>query len=327
MALAASLAKALPKPKYTGEDETRTQQRGPRIVGPGELDESQIVLRVRHHELPLYWDSHTDRRPQRSGPPPYGQRAGWRPRSAADFGDGGAFPEVPVAQYPLDMGKASSTASNQLAVQVDAEGKVDYSALARQGHTADRVIHASFKDLIPLRNRANAGEISLERPSEEEVAATTERTKNALAALVSGAVAAQKPKNVSGGQRQEATFVRYTPANQGNNTKKGDRIMKIMERQKDPMEVSSPAQLAYGPQLMRRVHSLPNSNTRRSHGALRARLLRLCTRRRGSSLRRTRRHGEYHVSGPRVLTEDWLLTPCSSCQQLEKPKGLHSSAG
>jgi len=189
--------------------------------------------------LPLEENQTLTEGPQRSGPPPYGQRAGWRPRSAADFGDGGAFPEIPVAQYPLDMGKASSASSNQLAVQVDAEGKVDYSALARQGHTADRVIHASFKDLIPLRNRANAGEISLERPSEEEVAATTERTRNALATLVSGAVTAQKPKNVQGGQRKEATFVRYTPSNQGNNTKQGDRIMKIMERQKDPMEVSA----------------------------------------------------------------------------------------
>lgn len=35
--------------------------------------------------------------------PPYGQRKGWRP-SPEDFGDGGAFPECPVAQYPLGMG-------------------------------------------------------------------------------------------------------------------------------------------------------------------------------------------------------------------------------
>lgn len=39
------------------------------------------------------------------GPPPYGKRAGWLPRSQADFGDGGAFPELLVAQYPLDMGR------------------------------------------------------------------------------------------------------------------------------------------------------------------------------------------------------------------------------
>ncbi|KAI1390910.1 SKIP/SNW domain-containing protein [Hypoxylon trugodes] len=218
--MAASLAAALPKPKYTGEDEdipVHAQQRGPRIVGAGQIDESQIVLR-------------------RTGPPPYGQRAGWRPRGQEDFGDGGAFPEIPVAQYPLSMGKESNT-SNALAIQVDAQGKVKYDAIAKQGHAEGRIVHASFKDLIPLRQRADAGEINLERPSEQEVAETTEKTAKALAALVSGAVAAQKPKNVNVGSRKDPTFVRYTPANQmGDNSKKQDRIMKIVERQRDPME-------------------------------------------------------------------------------------------
>lgn len=217
--IAASLQAALPKPKYNGEDEEpRSNQRGPRIVGPGQLDETQIVLK-------------------RTGPPAYGQRSGWRPRGQEDFGDGGAFPEIPVAQYPLDMGKKGSTSSNALAIQVDAEGKVKYDAIAKQGHGEGRIIHTSFKDLIPLRQRADAGEIDLSRPDKATVAATAEKTKNALAALVSGAVAAQKPKNVNIGQRKDPTFVRYTPANQmGDNSKKQDRIMKIVERQKDPME-------------------------------------------------------------------------------------------
>lgn len=37
--------------------------------------------------------------------PPYGQRQGFVPRAQADFGDGGAFPEIHVAQYPLEMGR------------------------------------------------------------------------------------------------------------------------------------------------------------------------------------------------------------------------------
>ena len=54
--LAASLASALPKPKYTGDEEEipiHAQQRGPRIVGAGALDDSQIVLKVspRLHSL------------------------------------------------------------------------------------------------------------------------------------------------------------------------------------------------------------------------------------------------------------------------------------
>ncbi|SLM35021.1 transcriptional regulator cwf13 [Lasallia pustulata] len=219
--IATSLSRTLPKPKYTGESEeipSHAQSKGARVLGAGLLDETQMVLK-------------------RTGPPAYGQRSGWRPRSPEDYGDGGAFPEVPVAQYPLDMGRKGSSTSNALAVQVDAEGRVKYDAIARQGHNDKRIIHASFKDLIPLRQRADVGEISLDRPSEEEVAAATERTKNALATLVSGAVAAQKPKNVKGTSRSDPTYVRYTPANQmGDATRKNDRIMKIVERQQDPME-------------------------------------------------------------------------------------------
>lgn len=135
------------------------------------------------------------------------------------------------------MGRKSRSTSNALAVQVDAEGKVKYDAIARQGHSDKRIVHASFRDLIPLRQRADVGEISLDRPSEEDVAAQTEKTKAALAALVTGAVAAQKPQNITGNTRNNPTYVRYTPANQmGDTTRKNDRILKIVERQQDPME-------------------------------------------------------------------------------------------
>ena len=243
--MATGLFAALPKPQYTGEHEEvplHAQPKGPRIVGPGVLDESQIVLKV-SDSLPspnpfsVTWFL-TPSNSQRSGPPAYGSRSGWRPRSAEDFGDGGAFPEIPVAQYPLDMGrKGTASTSNALAIQVDAEGKVKYDAIARQGHGDNRIIHTNFKDLIPLRQRADAGDINLDRPTQEEARATAEKTKLALEKLVSGAVAAQKPKNVKGVSREEPTYVRYTPANQmGDDSKKNDRIFKIVKRQEDPME-------------------------------------------------------------------------------------------
>ncbi|KAL8804197.1 MAG: hypothetical protein Q9182_002739 [Xanthomendoza sp. 2 TL-2023] len=219
--LAASLAIALPKPQYTGQYEevpTHTQSKGLKILGAAPGNEKQIVL-------------------QSTGPPAYGSRRGWRPRSPDDFGDGGAFPEIPVAQYPLGMGRSSAASSNALAIQVDAEGKVKYDAIARQGHNDKRIVHTSFSSLIPLRQRADVGEISLERPSQEEIAEQTERTKRAFETLVSGAVAAQKPKNVKGITRQDPTYVRYTPANQmGDTARKNDRIMKIVQKQQDPME-------------------------------------------------------------------------------------------
>ena len=56
--------------------------------------------------------------------PPYMKRMGWIPRTVEDFGDGGAFPEIHVAQYPLNMGRDDGSKSNALAVQLDAGGKV-----------------------------------------------------------------------------------------------------------------------------------------------------------------------------------------------------------
>ncbi|KAI5365156.1 Putative SKI-interacting protein, SKIP [Septoria linicola] len=217
-----SILGSLPKPKYSGEDEelpTHTQQKGPKVVAARDLESSQLTVK-------------------RSGPPPYQQRSGWRPRNAEDFGDGGSFPEIPVAQYPLDMGRKNvPSSSNALALQVDKDGKVKYDALARRGHSESRIVHASFKDLIPLRQRADAGDIDLSKPSDEEVEATKQRTQLALQGLVSGTLAAQKPKNVKGTTRPEPTFVRYTPADQmGDKSKKQDRIMKIVQRQQDPME-------------------------------------------------------------------------------------------
>jgi len=75
------------------------------------------ALPVRHAQKAgpaQYWDREDERRLAARGAPkigalvsakiaapPYGQRKDWIPRTDADFGDGGAFPEIHVAQYPL----------------------------------------------------------------------------------------------------------------------------------------------------------------------------------------------------------------------------------
>jgi SNW domain-containing protein 1 len=212
----ASLSRALPKPKYTGEEEELSQ--ATRTITTERL-ETQIATRQK-------------------GPPPYGQRKGWRPRNPEDFGDGGAFPEVHIAQYPLDMGKkGTASTSNALAMRVDQEGKTKYDEIARRGHSDSRIIQASFKDLIPLRQRADAGELDLERPSQELVQATKERTALALQSLVSGQTAAQRPKMVKGRTKEEPTFVRFTPtAQMGESHVNKTRILKIQKKQIDPME-------------------------------------------------------------------------------------------
>jgi SNW domain-containing protein 1 len=212
----ASLSRALPKPKYTGEEEELAQ--ATRTITSERL-ETQLATRQK-------------------GPPPYGQRKGWRPRNPEDFGDGGAFPEVHIVQYPLDMGrKGTASTSNALAMRVDNEGKTKYDEIARRGHNDSRIIQASFKDLIPLRQRADAGELDLERPSQELVQATKERTALALQSLVSGQTAAQRPKMVKGRTKEEPTFVRFTPtAQMGESHVNKTRILKIQKKQIDPME-------------------------------------------------------------------------------------------
>ena len=45
--LASTLAKALPKPKYTGEhEELPSLSKGSRIIGPESFNETQLVLKV-----------------------------------------------------------------------------------------------------------------------------------------------------------------------------------------------------------------------------------------------------------------------------------------
>ncbi|OAL53042.1 hypothetical protein IQ07DRAFT_350462 [Pyrenochaeta sp. DS3sAY3a] len=211
----AALSKSLPKPKYTGEEEELT--RSTRVLTSQQF-ETQVARR-------------------QNGPPPYGSRKSWRPRSAEDFADGGAFPEVHVAQYPLDMGRPGAPSkSNALVQRVDGDGKTKYDEIARRGHGDSRIVQASFKDLIPLRQQANAGDLDLARPSEDVVQATKEKTEQALLALVAGQNAAQKPKNVQGRKDDEPTFVRYTPTAQMGEAQGKERIIKIQQRQIDPME-------------------------------------------------------------------------------------------
>lgn len=126
--------------------------------------------------------------------------------------------------------------SNALVQRVDGDGKTKYDEIARRGHGDSRIVQASFKDLIPLRQQANAGDLDLARPSQDVVQATKEKTEQALLALVAGQNAAQKPKNVQGRKDDEPTFVRYTPTAQMGEAQGKERIIKIQQRQIDPME-------------------------------------------------------------------------------------------
>ena len=106
-----------------------------------------------------------------------------------------------------------------------------------QGQRAGKFVQSQFKDLVPLAHRKdlNDDDRSLERPSEDEVQATTEKTRAALEKLVTGKIKAAQPKNVPDGQAK-TSFIRYTPGQQGNSAGLKQRIIKMTEVVEDPLE-------------------------------------------------------------------------------------------
>ena len=100
---------------------------------------------------------------------PYGQRRGFVPRTVEDFGDGGAFPEIHVGQYPLDMGRKRDRKSSTLGMTVDGQGKSDFSAIVTYGKGKDTTVHTRYQDLVP---KVPGQEGSLARPDDEDVAET-----------------------------------------------------------------------------------------------------------------------------------------------------------
>ncbi|XP_051908294.1 SNW domain-containing protein 1 [Hippocampus zosterae] len=171
----------------------------------------------------------------RREPPPYGHRNGWVPRVVEDFGDGGAFPEIHVAQFPLEMGRQQKT-SNALTMQVDAEGKVKYDAIARQGQSKEKVIFSKYTDLLP-KEVMNEDTPGLQKPDEEAVQELTEKTRAALSKQVSQKIAAAMPVRAADKQAP-AQYIRYTPSQQGVAFNSGakQRVIRMVEMQKDPME-------------------------------------------------------------------------------------------
>lgn len=169
--------------------------------------------------------------------PPYGSRRGWVPRSLEDYGDGGAFPEIHVAQYPVNLGKkGQESTSNALAIQLDNDGKLKYDVIARQGHSKDKIVYSKLRDLLPSEVLAE-DDPSLERPDEDAIKETAERTRQALEKITNSKIAAAMPVRCAD-KAAPAQFIRYTPTQQGVAFNSGakQRVIRMVEAQKDPME-------------------------------------------------------------------------------------------
>ena len=167
------------------------------------------------------------------------------PRSLQDFGDGGAFPEIHVAQYPRHMGNPhvtkakappvdpktnSGSAMAQRAivnVQVDKDGAISYDAIVKGGTNQDKIVYSRHIDL--KGGPAQPQDIALPTPEEEQAEAA--RTQNALLALISGDDN-NKPA------KEEKQFIQYTPRPDapGYNPAAAQRVIQMVPAQVDPLQ-------------------------------------------------------------------------------------------
>lgn len=114
---------------------------------------------------------------------------------------------------------------------------MQYDAIVRQGHSDLRVVHSKFSDLVPLRQRTDVAALDLERPDDETIQITADRTRMALEKLVDSKIKASQPKNVVQAVETGPKYIRYTPAQQaGEASGARQRIIRMAELPVDPLE-------------------------------------------------------------------------------------------
>jgi SNW domain-containing protein 1 len=179
------------------------------------------------------------------------------PRSLADFDDGGAFPEIHVAQYPRHMGnphlkKRAADGGTTVAaggqpisraivnVEVDKNGEISYDAIVKGGTNADKTVYSRYEDL--RGGEAKAEDVAL--PTKEEEAETADRTQAALQKLISQKTALNKPSGsaivnaeTSKNIEEKTQFIKYTPRPDapGYNPAAAQRVIQMVPAQVDPM--------------------------------------------------------------------------------------------
>merc|ERR1719310_351460 len=213
----ASLVRRLPAPRRKDEDE-ELQVADPSVAS--------FQLARKGEEVTAVATLNT------RGPPPYGKRQGWVPRSLADYGDGGAFPEIHVAQYPLDMGRSNQMQQKVVPLQVDANGRVAWDAVLKQGVSKDKLqVWTRPEDSREKWSKAE----DLEKPSLELDVLNTERTQKALELALNGKIQAGLPQKE---KEKEPEFVRYTPNPNapGYTPNCSERVIRITEKPQDPLQ-------------------------------------------------------------------------------------------
>jgi len=205
-------------------------------------------------------------------PPRYRARKGFVPRRPEDHGDGGAFPEVHVAQYPLGMGRrrrrgapgsgasASATSSSSssgggaaaaaaaaggasgsqaLTLAVDSKGQPGFDAIVKRG-AQGRAVQTRYEDLVAQNSTVQSND-ALQLPTADEEAETAQRTSAALSKIVGHKLessrAVQIVDNTAASESlAKPRYVAYEPQGAAS-AGKPTRLIRMVEAQKDPLEL------------------------------------------------------------------------------------------
>ncbi|CDI80769.1 hypothetical protein, conserved [Eimeria acervulina] len=167
--------------------------------------------------------------------PPYLHRQGFVPKCEEDFGGGGSYPEIFVAQFPLGMGKNmdGGLSSSTLPLQVGADGRLAYDLVVRHGSNK-AVVYTGPESANGLQLQGAAAAAAREIPGKEEEEKELLKTKQAIEKEL------EKKSNAGRAQPQhrEAEFVRYTPAKmvEGHNSGCAQRLLRLEDLPVDPLE-------------------------------------------------------------------------------------------
>ena len=149
-----------------------------------------------------------------------------------DYADGGAFPEIHVVQYPLNMGRPGVKSSAMVAVNINEKGEVSYDALVKQGSNRQKLVQTSLDD-IKESSGTSVEKVTLPDTTEEQEVA--EKTRLALQGLLDSKIKSTKPSIVvQTNEVVEPTYIKYNPS--GANTTGEQKIIRMVEAQVDPME-------------------------------------------------------------------------------------------
>jgi len=168
-------------------------------------------------------------------PPCYGKRKNFVPRKQEDFMDGGAYPECHYAQFPLDLGRNCGIQNGGRRVsQIDDNQNSHFIQTLQMLHTNNNNNNNGADNVVGGKETIVGGVLAYD---EEVVEKHSKKTMDALEELSSS----------QHNSASKSEFIRFSSGNgaivgslsglKGNGAG-GERIVRMSEMQRDPLEPS-----------------------------------------------------------------------------------------